>query len=212
MSEWYDRKWILSRLPHDIPQDIVDHAFDGMGQYYVKKDPLEVWCIGEREADHVVERFANKEKMMTWVCENVCWHLSCLWELEGRADDERKWRYVRDHAENGQWYYREHKDYLYNAIHDSRKCSFETELKLLKPMISTEEWEKQVERKTRLMNRWFKKQHWAYDEMLYEFIEISDSKEYASDYDDTEEPREGSVISGNHMIRVSPPFDQSDLL
>ena len=120
----------------------MDHAFDGMGQYYVKKDPLEVWCIGEREADHVVERFANKEKLMTWVCENVCWHLSCLWELEGRADDERKWRYVRDHAENGQWYYREHKDYLYNAIHDSRKCSFETELKLLKPMIPAEEWEK----------------------------------------------------------------------
>ena len=59
MSEWYDRKWILSRLPHDIPQDIVDHAFDGMGQYYVKKDPLEVWCIREREADHVVERFAH---------------------------------------------------------------------------------------------------------------------------------------------------------
>ena len=90
MSEWYDRKWILSRLPHDIPQDIVDHAFDGMRQYYVKKDPLEVWCIGEREADHVVERFANKEKLMTWVCENVCWHISCLWELEERADDERK--------------------------------------------------------------------------------------------------------------------------
>lgn len=58
MSEWYDRKWILSRLPHDIPQDIVDHAFDGMGQYYVKKAPLVVWCIREREADHVVERFA----------------------------------------------------------------------------------------------------------------------------------------------------------
>ena len=31
--------------------------------------------------------------------------------------------------------------------------------------------------------------------MLFEFIEISDSKEYASDYDETEEPREGSVIS-----------------
>ena len=31
--------------------------------------------------------------------------------------------------------------------------------------------------------------------MLYEFIEISHSKEYASDFDDTEEPREGSVIS-----------------
>ncbi len=45
--------------------------------------------------------------------------------------------------------------------------------------------------------------------MLYEFIEISDSKEYASDYDDTEEPREGSVSDDNHMIRVSPPFDQS---
>ena len=161
MIEWYDKKWILGKLPHDIPQDIVKRAFDGMRQYYVKKDPLEVWCIGEREADHVVERFANKEKLMTWVCKNICWHLSCLWELKGRADDERKWRYVHDHAENGLWYYREHKDYLYDAIHDTRKSSFETELKLLKPMIPAEEWEEQVKRKTRLMNRWFKKDHWA---------------------------------------------------
>ena len=195
MKDWYDKKWILSKLPEDIPQSIVNRAFEGMNYYYVKDDPLEVWCVGEREADHVVERFTDKEKLTTWVCKNVCWHLSCLWELESRADDEKKWRYVHDHAENGLWFYREHKDYLYNAIHDERKSSFETELKLLKPMVPTEEWKEQVKRKTRLMNRWFKKAHWDYDEILCEFIEISDSKEYASDFDDTEEPRDGSVIS-----------------
>ena len=195
MKDWYNKKWILSKLPEDIPQSIVNRAFEGMNYYYVKDDPLEVWCVGEREADHVVERFTDKEKLTTWVCKNVCWHLSCLWELESRADDEKKWRYVHDHAENGLWFYREHKDYLYNAIHDERKSSFETELKLLKPMVPTEEWKEQVKRKTRLMNRWFKKAHWDYDEILCEFIEISDSKEYASDFDDTEEPRDGSVIS-----------------
>lgn len=195
MKDWYNKKWILSKLPEDIPQSIVNRAFEGMNYYYVKDDPLEVWCVGEREADHVVERFTDKEKLTTWVCKNVCWNLSCLWELEGRADDEKKWRYVHDHAENGLWFYREHKDYLYNAIHDERKSSFETELKLLKPMVPTEEWKEQVKRKTRLMNRWFKKAHWDYDEILCEFIEISDSKEYASDFDDTEEPRGGSVIS-----------------
>ena len=195
MSDWYDKKWILSRLPDEIPQDIVERALKSMGYFYVKDDPLEVWCVGEREADHVAERFASKEKLMTWTCEKICWNISMMWELEDRKEEEKKWRYVYDHAENGQWYYRERKDYLYNAIHDTRKCSFERELKLLKPMIPKEEWKKMVEKFTRLMNRWFKKDHWAYDEVLGQFIEISDSKEYASDTDPTEEPREGHIIN-----------------
>ena len=195
MSNWYDKKWILSKLPDDIPQDIVERAFEEMCCYYVKDDPLEVWCVGERGADQVEERFSDKEELMTWVCKKICWHLSCLWELKSRANDESKWRYVYDHAENGQWYYREHKDYLYNAIHDTRKSSFETELMLLKSMVPKDIWREQMERNTRLMNRWFKKDHWGYDEILGQFIEISDSKEYASDFDDTEEPREGSIIS-----------------
>lgn len=197
MCNWYDKKWILSKLPTNIPQNIVNRVFDGMSYYYVKDNPLEVWCVGEREDDHVVERFPDKEQLMIWVCEKICWHLSCLWELEGREEDEKKWRYVHDHAENGQWFYREHKEYLYNAIHDTRKTSFETELMLLKSMVPMMEWKEEVKRKTSLMNRWFKKKHWDYDEMLGQFIEISDSKEYASDFDDTEEPREGSVINQN---------------
>ena len=195
MSEWYDKKWILSKLPDKIPQNIVERAFKIMKYYYVKDDPLEVWCVGEREADHVEERFANKEKLMIWASKKICWNISTMWELEDRNEEEKKWRYVYDHAENGRWYYREHKDYLFNAIHDTRKCSFEMELKLLKPMIPWEEWKEMVKSRTRLMNRWFKKAHWGYDEILYQFIEISDSKEYASDFDSTEEPREGSIIN-----------------
>ena len=194
VDKWFDKEWIISRLPKDIPQDIVDKSFDGMRHYYIKNDPLEVWCQGDRGDDHITEKFANKERLMVWACETICWNISCLWELEDRDDDEKKWRYVRDHAENGQWYYRERKDYLYNAIHDTRKSSFEMELKLLKPMVPTEEWKRQVDRKTRLMNRWFKTPHWSFDETLRQFVEISDSKEYASDTDSTEEPREGSII------------------
>lgn len=197
MKNWYDKKWIRSRLPDEIPQDIVERAFNVMKYYYVKDNPLEVWCIGEREADHVVELFANKEKLMIWVCKKICWNISIMWELEDRKEEEKKWRYVYDHAENGQWFYRENKDYLYNAIHDTRKCSFETELKLLKSLIPRVDWKEMVEKYTRLMNRWFKKDHWAYDETKLQFIEISDSKEYASDFDDTEEPREGSIMGSN---------------
>ena len=195
MRDWYDKKWIRSRLPNEIPQDIVERAFKGMSHYYAKDDPLEVWCVGEREADHVVEQFANKERLMIWACEKICWNISIMWELEDRKEEEKKWRYLYDHAENGQWYYREQKDYIYNAIHDTRKCSFERELKLLKTMVPREEWIKMVEKHTRLMNRWFKKDHWAYDEAMCQFIEISDSREYASDFDPTEEPREGSIIN-----------------
>ena len=35
----------------------------------------------------------------------------------------------------------------------------------------------------------------ACDEAQCQFIEISDSREYASDFDSTEEPREGSIIN-----------------
>ena len=30
MSDWYGKKWILSRLPDEIPQDIVERAFKSM--------------------------------------------------------------------------------------------------------------------------------------------------------------------------------------
>ena len=195
MKKWYDKEYILSKLPDNILQDIVDRALNGMRYYYVKDDPLEVWCVGDRGDDHVVERFVNKEELMVWVCKEICWDISIMWELVDRKEEEKKWRYVQDHAEDGKWFYREHKNYQYNAICDTRKFSFEKALKLLKTMIPEDEWKKQVERYTRLMNRWFKIPHWGFDETQYQFIEISDSKEYASDFDDTEEPREGSIVN-----------------
>ena len=42
------------------------------------------------------------------------------------------------------------------------------------------------------MNYWYQKPHWDYDRKKLCFIEISDSKEH--DGDETEEPRQGSVI------------------
>ena len=65
---------------------------------------------------------------------------------------------------------------------------------MLKYGFPPERWEKKVQEHVRLMNRWYKTPHWYYDRKNLCFIEISDAKEYAGDFDDTEEPRPGSVI------------------
>lgn len=70
----------------------------------------------------------------------------------------------------------------------------EDDLRRWKEVLSPERWEKKVRTHVDLMNRWFKKDHWGYDREKLCFVEISDCKEYASDFDDTEEPRPGSII------------------
>ncbi|MBO6071001.1 MAG: hypothetical protein J6P43_08055 [Succinivibrionaceae bacterium] len=44
-----------------------------------------------------------------------------------------------------------------------------------------------------LMNRWFKIPHWDYDRDNLCFVEISSSRPYRSDCDDTEEPAPDSI-------------------
>lgn len=44
------------------------------------------------------------------------------------------------------------------------------------------------------MNRWYLIPHWGYNCENLCFIEISDSKEYQSDFDKSEEPRPETII------------------
>ena len=105
------------------------------------------------------------------------------------------WRWYRDHAEQGRWRYVEHRRYDYNAIDDARLYGFESALSVMKHAFPPERFEAQVHKRVGLMNRWFRTPHWDYDREKLCFVEISDSREHASDTDMTEEPRPGSVIA-----------------
>lgn len=122
------------------------------------------------------------------------WQLDRLCHFLGKADKTGTWRWYRDHAENGRWYYIEHRHYDYNAIEDPRLPGFERYLMNVRYAFPEEFFRKQVERYTGLMNRWFLEPHWAYDEEKQRFIEISDSREYSSDQDKTDAVKQDNVI------------------
>ena len=178
-----DEKWIRAHLPADCANEPID-VFGGC---YL--DGLTVMAEGERGgADTVVYRAESEEDLRFWQLENIC-------RFVGKAENVKTWRYYRTYAENGQWFYIEHRRYDYNAIDDARLYGFESALSVMKHAFPPERFEAQVQKRVGLMNRWFRTPHWDYDREKLCFVEVSDSREYASDTDMTEEPRPGSVIA-----------------
>ena len=175
-----DEQWMRTHLPGDCEGE----PLDVFGSYYL--DGLTVMAEGERgELDAPVYRAKDEEDLRYWQFEQIC-------RFVGKADHSVKWRYYRDHAENGAWFYVEHRQYDYNAIEDPRLPGFERFLRNLKGGFPPDRWESKVREHVRLMNFWYCQPHWDYDREKLCFIEISDSKEH-DDRDLIEEPRPGSI-------------------
>ena len=62
----------------------------------------------------------------------------------GKADKSKTWRWYTDHAENGRWFYIEHRNYNYIAIEDSRLPGFERYLRNLKYAFPEEYFRKKM--------------------------------------------------------------------
>lgn len=192
-KDWIDRKWIISHLPENIPAKVLESSLQ-LGAHYVD-DNLIVWRLGERGGpDEIVYQATDEADLRFWTFGEVCFMIAESTELHNREQDERLWRYVRDHVEDNHWMYRENKDYRYNAIHDHRRALFEMELQLMKPVVPHEMWEKTAKEREGLMNRWFKRPHWALNRDKVCFEEISDSKEFDDLNKQIEEPRPGSIL------------------
>ncbi len=177
-----DEKWIRAHLPKDIRHEDINR-FSGL---YL--DGNKVMSYGERgEADQIIYEAKNEEDLKWWQLDHLCRFL-------GKTDHSKTWRWYRHHAENGQWFYIEHRRYDYNAIEDTRLYGFERYLRNLKQAFPEEYFKKKVKEYTGLMNRWYLIPHWDYDYERLCFIEISDSMEYSSDFDKSDEIRPGSVI------------------
>ena len=107
-----DEKWIFAHLPEDCADEDLD-VFSG---YYL--DGWTVMSEGERGApDRVVYRARNEEDLRYWQLEEIC-------RFVGEADHSKVWRYYRDHAENGTWFYTERRHYDYNTRCLNERPSF----------------------------------------------------------------------------------------
>ena len=177
-----DEKWIREHLPEDCRND----RLDWFGGLYL--DGLTVMSEGERGDPDTVRYEAKDEEDLKW------WQLDVICHFAGTADKSKVWRWYRDHAENGEWYYIEHRHYDYDAIEDARLPGFERYLRNLKYAFPEDFFKEKVERYTGLMNRWFLSPHWGYDFEKLCFIEISHSREYSSDTDKSEEIKEHNII------------------
>ena len=179
-----DERWIHAHLP----EELADAPIDFFQCDYL--EGLTVMQEGERGGpDVVVYAAKDEEDLRYWQLEQVCRFIK-----EKNPPARKLWRYERDHAENGQWYYIERRRYDYNAIEDPRLYGFECFLRLSKFGLPPERWERNVREHVDLMNYWYAVPHWDYDRDRLCFIEISDSKEHDDHSIIIEEPRPGSVI------------------
>ncbi len=186
MNNWTKKneEWIKAHLPEEYANDPI-REFNG---YYL--NGLTVMGEGERGGPDIeVFRAENEEELRWWVLKRICYFLD-----EKTPRKKKVWRYYRDYAKDGLWYYVEHRHYDYNAIEDSRLQGFEEYLRVLKYGFPPDRWEEEVQAHVRLMNRWYPVAHWDYDWERLCFVEISDSKEYDRDIDPVEEPRPGSIV------------------
>ena len=186
-----DKKWITEHLPNNIPSELIE-KYSSFRFYY--KEGMKIFCEGDRGGISEVYEAKDDKDLLLWEFKHVCRDISMKLELDERKKNTLKWRYVRSHVENGDWMYYERENYVYNTIEDTRLYWFEEYIRLIKPVLSNAEWNIEVKRHIKLMNRKYKTDHWSFDFNKNVFIEISDSRPYKSDFDDTEEPSPEQII------------------
>lgn len=183
-----DEVWLRSLLPEEYANepigDFSEYDLDGFRV-----------LLNERGVRQTIYSASDEEDLRRWVFREVCLNLAWRAELQNRKTNARKWRYSREHCENGQWFYVERTSYIYDAIEDFRLAAFEDYLKLIRRGVPEAVWRNEVEKHISLLNLRYRESHWDYDLERLCFVEISDSKEYDRRNSSSEEPRPGSIIA-----------------
>ena len=109
--------------------------------------------------------------------EKILTHIGQQLELKHRKEEEKNWRYPRN-FKNGKLTFEENENWIYDAIHDSRKYWFEYIIASLAKLFESDRIYPYVASHRNLMNRWFDVPHWDFSWENMCFVEISDSKEH----------------------------------
>ena len=112
-------EWIKRHLPGTVPEELIQEALN-FRDYYQKG--LTVMAYGERGGpDEVIYKAASEHDLCLWQFDRVCYRIAGSLELAHRNENSRKWRWLRDHAENGRWLYIERRE-LSRPIEQHRSC------------------------------------------------------------------------------------------
>lgn len=187
--------WVKSQLPDNIPMDIIHECLPGEKykcyDYFVG---LKYYIDGDygKIPPYLAYEAKNENDLKHRYFYNVTASISNKLELFNRKNEEPKWRYIRKFVKKDKYMYCENTNWQYNAIFDSRKYWMEYHLNLLKTVITEEELKIQIKEYENLINNRYQTPHWKFDCEKFEFIEISDSKEY--NWDGIEHPTEDEII------------------
>lgn len=117
------------------------------------------------------------EDIRWYLLKSIVSHVGQNYELAHRKSDEKHWRYLRT-FKNGKLILKQRFIWKYNTVHDTRKLWFEYEINALSKVAEQERLEAFVNKRTSLLNHWFKQPHWGFDWKRMVFVEISNSKEH----------------------------------
>ncbi|MBQ3668020.1 MAG: hypothetical protein II920_02215 [Clostridia bacterium] len=157
-----------ARLPEDIREKYIRMA--SLGDYYEERNQFEI-VLMDRGQPVWGKTFANREEMYLWYFEEACENIADRIEQENFRQNSLKWRYELIFPKIGEGVLVERGSYVYNAVEDTRLVTYETTLRLLKPVLSPYAWHERIRKYLSYLNgREF--QHWAYDEEAQRFTEI----------------------------------------
>ena len=119
----------------------------------------------------------NLEDMRWYIMKRILTHIGRQLELKGRKIEEKNWRYPRN-FKNGELTFEENENWIYNAVHDSRKFCFEYVIASLAKLFEAERVYNCALEYLNFMNKCFESPHWDFDRKKMCFVEISDSREH----------------------------------
>ena len=103
----------------------------------------------------------SEEEMLFYMLDSEASSYGFDFEYKNRAQLEREWRG--------------------SVRYDFRKIWFELQIQYMSKVCPPDRLERLIRERTRLMNRWFRDDHWGFDRNKMEFIELTKSPEQFDD-------------------------------
>ena len=164
-----DVEWLSERLPEDIPEAVWREAAVLKGFYL---DGLAVYSHPTQHDSQTLQfQATNEDDLLNWQFKVSCERIGFYMAMRTRSEEKTKWRYPRVVRHGGQVRRSENREYVYDAVYDSRKAPFEVELRLLKPVLADGDWRAVLQERLDQLNSGVNGEHWVYDPDSAEFKE-----------------------------------------
>ena len=164
----------------DIRNYLLPKAYAYSRGYQFKWGYYEVF-VGDRGSLSIVLITNSKEEARWEYLKSIARDIGLSLELRNRKQTERMWHFGIKAYDPVLKKWNENPDgWKYNLRYDGRKYWFEYSICALSKVFNTNSsrMDMYITECTNLMNRWFYDQHWGFDKLQMEFVELSTSPEH----------------------------------